>query len=790
MDRSPPRALRTAVALALVVLFVVSGLARPEPAHAAARTLVAPAATEPTVVAAPGTALPANVHPSLTMSPWVNITPGLNVSPSSRSGAMFAYDAADGYMLLFGGLGNGVGALSDTWKFENGSWTDITVAVGAHPPPRYKGSMVFDEADNYIVLYGGQASTYLGDTWTFSGGHWNQINTTTAPSPREDTALAYDGADHYVLLFAGEQPDTSYTNDTWAYSAGVWTNLTGSLTTPAPPALESSSMGYDPTDSEVVLFGGKPTESSTSVATWVYHNLAWMNITSTLATAPGQREGSQFVWDPADGYLFLFGGLHFPNALNDTWAFVSNQWVEVPSPSAPPARFAPAVAFYPSNGFGYAILFGGQLLPSVNASAVNDTWTFKVPLAASVSVSPAIVDQLDPVTIGAAVNGGYQPYNLSWIGLPASCSPAGTTFFCNPNETGAFAIQVSATDDAGVTVLSAPVNLSVNPLPFVNTSVSPTIGIVPLTANFSAVVFGGTGPFGFSWQFGDAATATGPSASHTYTTAGAYDAVVTVTDALGHTATGTAATVTVVEGLLATAAASPSSGLAPLAVNLSAIATGGEAPYTYAWNFGDGSATSTAVTTAHTFAVAGSYNATVTITDGLGQVASAAVGIQVYTPLAASFYYSLGSPYCADQASFQDGEFTATVTGGSGDNFYIWEFPNETLTGSATVNYSVAAGLTYPVVLTVEDGAGEIANSTQTIPVSAETATNCAAASGSGTAAFPWLYVLIAIIAVAIAIELLVMLRRRRRPPAAPPPATPVPAEPAPADGPPPPGTG
>ena len=40
----------------------------------------------------------------------------------------------------------------------------------------------------------------------------------------------------------------------------------------------------------------------------------------------------------------------------------------------------------------------------------------------------------------------------------------------------------------------------------------------------------------YSWNFGDGATATGPAATHTYTTAGVYDARLTVTDNVGATA--------------------------------------------------------------------------------------------------------------------------------------------------------------------------------------------------------------------------------------------------------------
>ena len=60
--------------------------------------------------------------------------------------------------------------------------------------------------------------------------------------------------------------------------------------------------------------------------------------------------------------------------------------------------------------------------------------------------------------------------------------------------------------------------------------------------------------------------------------------------------------------------ANPTSGLAPLTVNFSGNASGGKAPYSYSWNFGDGN-TSTQQNPMHTYAQANSYTATLTLID-------------------------------------------------------------------------------------------------------------------------------------------------------------------------------
>jgi hypothetical protein len=78
--------------------------------------------------------------------------------------------------------------------------------------------------------------------------------------------------------------------------------------------------------------------------------------------------------------------------------------------------------------------------------------------------------------------------------------------------------------------------------------------------------------------------------------------------------------------------ASPTSGAAPLAVNFSVNAYDPDGYIVdYFWTFGDGASDSGA-SVAHTYQTAGSYTATVTVTDDYGDTASASVVIQVTGP--------------------------------------------------------------------------------------------------------------------------------------------------------------
>ncbi|MBI1972983.1 PKD domain-containing protein [Candidatus Woesearchaeota archaeon] len=79
----------------------------------------------------------------------------------------------------------------------------------------------------------------------------------------------------------------------------------------------------------------------------------------------------------------------------------------------------------------------------------------------------------------------------------------------------------------------------------------------------------------------------------------------------------------------ASARAVPPSGVVPLIVDFSGDFTGGDAPFTYFWNFMDGS-NSTLQNPQHTFSSAGSYNASFTVTDFDGDLSTDYVLVTVH----------------------------------------------------------------------------------------------------------------------------------------------------------------
>jgi len=347
---------------------------------------------------------------------WTDAASAVGTPPSARADVAMAYDAADGYTVLFGGQGSSGAALGDTWVLNGGEWSQISPSN--LPSPRSGEAMTYDAADGYVLLFGGYGCGGLcGDSWAFKAGQWTELRPSQAPSPRAQPAMTYDSGDGYVLLFGGGDGGATVYGDTWVFKSGQWSEQSPSS---SPSVRGGASLVDDVEDGYVVMFGGS--SNYTCVCglsdTWEYSGGKWSQLSPS--NSPGSRYTFGFAYDPAISAAVFFGGWNANggcgNTIGDTWAFSAGNWTELSLSSSPPARNGPAMDYDPQAGG--VVLFGGDSgTCGAPGPTFSDTWelgaaTTTLPSTTTTVISSAsgflVVRQVNDSTLapGFGTSGG------------------------------------------------------------------------------------------------------------------------------------------------------------------------------------------------------------------------------------------------------------------------------------------------------------------------------------------------------------------------------------------------
>jgi hypothetical protein len=321
--------------------------------------------------------------------------------PNGRINAGMVYDTHDSEDVMFGGTNGTI--MDDTWTMTVStgpsnsaqrlvpSWTQLSPS--SSPTARYEFSMVYDAADSYVLLYGGYGcttsacttKTTLSDTWSFSGGSWTQW-ATIGPQGEMGAGMAYDAHDGYVLLFGGCYSGgcgSGVSSETWKYLTGTWTQLnpTGSI----PPALYEPAMGYDSAASGVYLYGGYSSSGASLDYNYVYSAGVW----TSESSATGYR-GASAAFETGSGAVDIVGGYQTQNPAgyyNDTeqWVYSTDTFTKICASGLPGCGYEPraetSVAYATSIGSCSGsscqddVLFGGLGL-DMHPISLQDGWFF------------------------------------------------------------------------------------------------------------------------------------------------------------------------------------------------------------------------------------------------------------------------------------------------------------------------------------------------------------------------------------------------------------------------------
>lgn len=328
-----------------------------------------------------------------------------------------------------------------------------------------------------------------------------------------------------------------------------------------------------------------------------------------------------------------------------------------------------------------------------------------MPFTIAPTITPTTGTKSAPLTaiLTANASGGNTPYTYAWafgdgyvsaLAAPTHAYASGRTY----------GVTLTATDALGVAATWST-SYVVNPV--LAAAFEHTVLISPTGANSLSVIdhtAGGTAPYTYLWDFGDGATSTDHNPAHTWLEAGCYVLRQTVTDADGHVSTvAVNALVTVPMTVAVTAA--PVLGSEPLAVNFTALASVGESPYVYTWEFGDGSIASGAAVT-HTFLTPGTYQVKVGVVDGLLHDTVGSVLVHVLDKL-------MSDPDRIPEKGVVPFPVTfyANAVGGQKPYAYLWDFQDGTTSTEQNPVHNFKVAGYYNVTMTITDDLGRVASS-------------------------------------------------------------------------------
>ncbi len=724
---------------------------------------------------------------------WTNLTASVSGNPPPRFRATMVDDVGDGYVLLFGGCTSVTTCpTQDTWTYEHLRWKVLASNASTAPAPQVYPVMAYDALDGYVVLFGGNHTTDPGSllydaTWAFSGGKWRNLSAGLRGTPpaEGEGSMVYDPADNLTLLFGGFA-GAGLEARSYAYGPAIVVTASAD-----PPTLD---LGENTTLTVRASTAGGGTLS------YAYSGLpggcASANLSALLClpnetgTFPVSINVTDELGDSAEASLTLSVGsdpqIEGFNATpeNFTLGNSTNLSATVDGGSPP---YTEAFEGLPS---GCASEDALSLLCLPNASGsfpvellVRDTTGFTRSANLTLTVhprpgigeftaSPSVLDVGQTLVLSVNSSGGTAPLSVEYSNLPPGCASADLmAFSCRPNASGTWRVEASVVDADGWNA-SANVSVRVNEplsIPSAGLSAPQVDRGLPVTLWLNAS--GGTGPFSFNYSL--------PSgcASENLTPVrcvveevGNFTLFAEVRDAAGEVATRSFLLAVVPAPTLRSFLVSPEVIDLGGAVNLSGLVLGGTGPFAYEYlGLPPGCPAADVATLYCAPSAPGPESVRFVATDAFGlNVSENATFLVNPDPAISSF--------TIDPANVTEGSrvtLTAVASGGTGPLTYSY---GDLPAGCVSANFSrfpcdpEALG-EFAIVLTVRDALNRSASQVATLDVLAP----APSPGPTGRAGFPVdaAVIVLGVVVLLAAIGVLVLFRRRRPPPQATDSATP-----------------
>lgn len=302
-------------------------------------------------------------EPGLGRIGWVQLTPS-GESPSPRLYHSLVWDDAEGRVRLFGGSSAGT-PLNDLWALnvDNPAWEQAQPG-GPLPPARFGHNAVFDSREQRMLIFGGQAGeAFFNDLWAFAsqGNAWTEITPAgPTPAPRQGAAAALDAEAGRLYVTHGLTAQ-GYLDDTWALdlASATWEDISPPTVRPAKRCFVHAV--WDPASGRLLMFGGESSEKAFLGDLWAFDpaSRAWEELPPDGRSPPPRSQcGVVFLADR--GWMLVFGGASEKANFYDMWFYVPSDrgWGYVtPYGKNPGGRRGHDLAFVPNRLS--VILFGG-----------------------------------------------------------------------------------------------------------------------------------------------------------------------------------------------------------------------------------------------------------------------------------------------------------------------------------------------------------------------------------------------------------------------------------------------
>ncbi len=158
---------------------------------------------------------------------WAQVS---NEGPTPRFPAAMVYDETQGRIILYGGHSptedNFATNTGDIWAWDGSRWEELA-AVEPYPGIRSATALVYEQTKARWLLFGGANDEFYNDTWSWDGRTWTELEV-AGPPPRSGHSMVYDEARQRVVLFGGVgRPGGEPLTDMWEWDGETWACVAG-----------------------------------------------------------------------------------------------------------------------------------------------------------------------------------------------------------------------------------------------------------------------------------------------------------------------------------------------------------------------------------------------------------------------------------------------------------------------------------------------------------------------------------------------------------------------------------